>query len=227
MPRFGVDPPGVSGTRGVGSLAHRTDQWTNGLCAADFWSRPQGMETWRAASPVLDLSNKNSVSAAAAAAAWAAHNSRVPPHHHPLPPPILDLKPHNSQIDEDDSLPPTPHPPGQPRGMVERDALAMEAAARAMEEATRKMEASHHLPSSGGPPGGLGEGEGSPPRKRLLTEDDRLMAHAVTMPSAHLKITSRNDGRSEVDGSLVVTMEVNGIMYQGVLFAATHPPRRI
>ena len=32
------------------------------------------------------------------------------------------------------------------------------------------------------------------------------------------------DGRSEVDNSLVVSMEINGIMYQGVLFAQ-HPRR--
>ncbi|XP_055349704.1 AT-rich interactive domain-containing protein 3A-like [Paramacrobiotus metropolitanus] len=38
------------------------------------------------------------------------------------------------------------------------------------------------------------------------------------LPSAHLKITSRGDGRS-MDGSLVISMEINGIMYQGVLFA--------
>ncbi|XP_025077909.1 protein dead ringer homolog [Pomacea canaliculata] len=109
--------------------------------------------------------------------------------------------------DDDDSPPPTPHPPPQ-RGLTERDALAMEAASRAMEEATRKMEAARLPPLD----------TGSPPRKRLLSEDDRLLAHAG-MPSAHLKITSRNDGRSDIDNSLVVSMEVNGVMYQGVLFA--------
>ena len=34
-----------------------------------------------------------------------------------------------------------------------------------------------------------------------------------------------DDGRSEVDNSLVISMEINGIMYQGVLFA--HQPRRL
>lgn len=82
--------------------------------------------------------------------------------------------------DDDDSPPPTPHPPPQ-RGLTERDALAMEAASRAMEEATRKMEAARLPPLD----------TGSPPRKRLLSEDDRLLAHAG-MPSAHLKITSRS-----------------------------------
>lgn len=28
-----------------------------------------------------------------------------------------------------------------------------------------------------------------------------------------------DDGRTEIDNSLVVSMEINGIMYQGVLFA--------
>lgn len=34
-----------------------------------------------------------------------------------------------------------------------------------------------------------------------------------------------DDGRSDIDNSLVVSMEINGIMYQGVLFA--HNPRRM
>lgn len=36
---------------------------------------------------------------------------------------------------------------------------------------------------------------------------------------------SPDDGRSDIDNSLVVSMEINGIMYQGVLFA--HNPRRM
>jgi len=54
-----------------------------------------------------------------------------------------------------------------------------------------------------------------PPSKRILaSEEDRLMAaHMATMPSANFKITSRGDG------SLMVGMEVNGVMYHGVLFA--------
>ena len=36
-----------------------------------------------------------------------------------------------------------------------------------------------------------------------------------------------DDGRSEFDNSLVVSMEVNGIMYQGVLFAQHQAQRRI
>ncbi|XP_076364734.1 AT-rich interactive domain-containing protein 3A-like isoform X2 [Tachypleus tridentatus] len=62
------------------------------------------------------------------------------------------------------------------------------------------------------------------PAKRFLSEDELLWAR-TTMPSAHLKITSRSDGRSQVDNSLVVSMEINGVMYQGVLFAQTHRGR--
>lgn len=40
--------------------------------------------------------------------------------------------------------------------------------------------------------------------------------------AAHIKLTSRNDGRAEFDTSIVASMEVNGIVYQGVLFA--QPP---
>ena len=40
----------------------------------------------------------------------------------------------------------------------------------------------------------------------------------ASMHGTHIKINSRGDGRG-VDTSLVVSMEINGIMYQGVLFA--------
>ncbi|CAG5125531.1 unnamed protein product, partial [Candidula unifasciata] len=102
--------------------------------------------------------------------------------------------------------------PAHHRGLTERDALAMEAASRAMEEATRKMEHVTRVSLDDGPP----------PRKRLLTDADRMIP--TSLNSAHFKITSRNDGRSEIDTSLVVSMEINGIMYQGVLFAQ-HPHR--
>lgn len=184
----------INGKLGRGSPG--ADQWSSNLCA-EFWSRQQGIESWRAASPVLDLSAKSM---------WvAATQARVPPPTGLAPP----LDPHGSPLDDEDSLPSTPH---NPRAITERDALAMEAASRAMEEATRKMEAARL------PPLADAARSASPPRKRLMTDEDRLLAHAG-MPSAHLKITSRNDGRSEIDSSLVVTMEVNGIMYQGVLFA--------
>lgn len=60
--------------------------------------------------------------------------------------------------------------------------MAMEAASRAMEEATRKMEEASRAAA-------LAAEE--PPRKRLMTEEDRIMAHPG-MPSTHLKITSRS-----------------------------------
>lgn len=113
------------------------------------------------------------------------------------------------QMCEEDSLPPTPTHRSLSERYAERDALAMEAASRAMEEATRKMEEASRAAA-------LAAEE--PPRKRLMTEEDRIMAHPG-MPSTHIKITSRNDGRTEIDNSLVVSMEINGIMYQGVLFA--------
>ncbi|XP_076033411.1 uncharacterized protein LOC143020683 isoform X7 [Oratosquilla oratoria] len=55
--------------------------------------------------------------------------------------------------------------------------------------------------------------------------DQRLPPPAATptpgpgnVHGANIKITSRGDGRSQ-DQSLVVSMEINGILYQGVLFA--------
>lgn len=79
----------------------------------------------------------------------------------------------------DETLPPTPLP-AHHRGLTERDALAMEAASRAMEEATRKMEQASRVVS-------LDEG---PPRKRLLTDNDRVLP--TSLHSAHFKITSRS-----------------------------------
>ncbi|KAB7496707.1 hypothetical protein Anas_05748, partial [Armadillidium nasatum] len=43
---------------------------------------------------------------------------------------------------------------------------------------------------------------------------------SLSVPGANIKITSRGDGRGQ-DQSLVVSMEINGILYQGVLFAQT------
>uniref|UniRef100_A0A2C9KAZ3 ARID domain-containing protein n=1 Tax=Biomphalaria glabrata TaxID=6526 RepID=A0A2C9KAZ3_BIOGL len=134
----------------------------------------------------------------------------MPLSHHIYSSMISEKLRHSTPID-DDSLPPTPLP-AHHRGLTERDALAMEAASRAMEEATRKMEQATRASL----------GDDGPPRKRMLTENDRILP--TGLHSAHFKITSRNDGRSEIDTSLVVSMEINGIMYQGVLFAQ-HPHR--
>ncbi|CAI9719588.1 AT-rich interactive domain-containing protein 3C-like isoform X3 [Octopus vulgaris] len=106
-----------------------------------------------------------------------------------------------SSQNDDDSMPSTPL---QSRSLSERDALAMEAASRAMEEATRKMEAASRAAV-----------EESPPRKRLaMSEEERLLVHAG-MPSAHIKIT--NDGRSEIDNSLVAGAISAAVANMGVL----------
>ena len=83
---------------------------------------------------------------------------------------------------DEDSLPPTQTHRGLPDRYTERDAIAMEAASRAMEEATRKMEEASRAAALA---------EEGPPRKRIMTEDERIMAHPG-LPSAHLKITSRS-----------------------------------
>ena len=83
---------------------------------------------------------------------------------------------------DEDSLPPTPTHRNLSERYAERDAIAMEAASRAMEEATRKMEEASRAAA-------LAD---EPPRKRIMTEEDRIMAHPA-MPTAHLKITSRSE----------------------------------
>ncbi|KAL3215258.1 hypothetical protein MRX96_006536 [Rhipicephalus microplus] len=38
------------------------------------------------------------------------------------------------------------------------------------------------------------------------------------MHTTHIKMNSRGDGRGQADNSMTVTMEVNGIIYHGVLY---------
>ncbi|XP_076176169.1 retained isoform X2 [Ptiloglossa arizonensis] len=60
---------------------------------------------------------------------------------------------------------------------------------------------------------------GPPPAKRLLSDDDSpTEKNTPTSVGTHIKISNRGDGRNG-DNSLVVSMELNGVMYQGVLFA--------
>ncbi|KAF2902055.1 hypothetical protein ILUMI_04131 [Ignelater luminosus] len=63
------------------------------------------------------------------------------------------------------------------------------------------------------------ERECSPPAKKFVKDDDDSK-HVIT--STLIKVSSRGDPRNG-DNSLVVTMELNGILYQGVLFAQSPP----
>ncbi|KAF5297884.1 hypothetical protein FQA39_LY11869 [Lamprigera yunnana] len=56
----------------------------------------------------------------------------------------------------------------------------------------------------------------SPPAKKFVKDEDE--PRQMTPASTHIKINSRGDSRNG-DNSLVVSMELNGITYQGVLFA--------
>ncbi|CAB4058831.1 Protein dead ringer,AT-rich interactive domain-containing protein 3A,AT-rich interactive domain-containing protein 3B,Protein dead ringer homolog,AT-rich interactive domain-containing protein 3C,AT-rich interactive domain-containing protein cfi-1 [Lepeophtheirus salmonis] len=51
-----------------------------------------------------------------------------------------------------------------------------------------------------------------------VRESPRKVQSLNQLPGANIKIASRGDGKSK-DSSLVVSMEINGISYQGVLFA--------
>ncbi|KAL1130089.1 hypothetical protein AAG570_013028 [Ranatra chinensis] len=58
--------------------------------------------------------------------------------------------------------------------------------------------------------------EDRPPPKRPHPDNDQLLS------GAHIKISTRGDGRGgNSDNSLVVSIDINGTMYQGVLFAQT------
>ncbi|GJQ78519.1 hypothetical protein Trydic_g11633 [Trypoxylus dichotomus] len=62
--------------------------------------------------------------------------------------------------------------------------------------------------------------ESSPPAKKFVKDDDDEEQPKQSSPTTHIKINSRGDSRSG-DNSLVVSMELNGVTYQGVLFAQT------
>lgn len=70
----------------------------------------------------------------------------------------------------------------------------------------------------------LSESLGPPPAKRFIPSDeDHLLAQS--MHTTHIKMNSRGDGRGQADNSMTVTMEVNGIIYHGVLYPQTHRNR--
>ncbi|XP_068970943.1 AT-rich interactive domain-containing protein 3C-like isoform X4 [Bombus flavifrons] len=63
---------------------------------------------------------------------------------------------------------------------------------------------------------------GPPRAKRSFSEDDSPGERNATVASGtHIRISNRGDGRSG-DNSLVVSMELNGVTYEGVLFAQNH-----
>ncbi|XP_054278585.1 protein dead ringer-like [Macrosteles quadrilineatus] len=66
---------------------------------------------------------------------------------------------------------------------------------------------------------------GPPPAKRH--QPDPADEPKTGLQGTHIKISSRNDGRGGNDNSLVVSLDINGTMYQGVLFAQTSRNTRL
>ncbi|CAG2109386.1 unnamed protein product [Medioppia subpectinata] len=58
---------------------------------------------------------------------------------------------------------------------------------------------------------------GVTPAKRLLSDEERFLMHAA-LPSVQIKVMNR-DGRSQIESQLAVSMEINGIVYHGTLYA--------
>lgn len=115
---------------------------------------------------------------------------------------------HSLSSGDEDSVPTTPtHPSSSSSSSVapQREALNLEVSKAADQHG-------HHGHHRRGPD------DGPPAKRGALADDDQRM------PSAHVKITSRGDGRSD-GSSLVVTMDINGITYQGVLFAQSRGGR--
>ncbi|XP_035226459.1 protein dead ringer homolog isoform X2 [Stegodyphus dumicola] len=121
----------------------------------------------------------------------------------------------SGEEDNCNSIPSTPNPMVMPQ----QEALNL--------EVSRNSTTSEHRPLNMASRRSHGD-ESVTPAKRLLTEEERLTSRS-SMPSTHIKITNNRgpDGRTQSDGSLMVSMEVNGIMYQGVLFAAPNHRNRL
>ncbi|XP_069672823.1 protein dead ringer isoform X3 [Periplaneta americana] len=102
-------------------------------------------------------------------------------------------------------VPPPPEPQKEALNLEVREQQA-----RAIQESIVKRESE--------------ESVGPPPPKRILSEEDNMKMHSG-VAGTHIKIASRGDGRAGMDNSLVVSMEINGVMYQGVLFAQSSRTR--
>lgn len=123
--------------------------------------------------------------------------------------------------------PPSQHHPGGPSSGDEENSLSL--------YVPQQQEALNlEVPRGGG--GGehkvldprrlLDESLGVPPSKRFHSSDEeRLLAHSMTPHTTHIKLNSRGDGRNQADNSMSVTMEVNGIVYHGVLYPQSHRNR--
>ncbi|XP_046751550.1 protein dead ringer isoform X2 [Diprion similis] len=125
--------------------------------------------------------------------------------------------------------PPAPHSPVPPATSPEPQREALDLGLRSSPMSSPPVRNSP--PVSGGTPVQVKKDQdtggitlGPTPAKRLLSEEDACAPDkAITtgLVGAHIKIDNRGgDGRSG-ENSLVVSMELNGVMYQGVLFAQT------
>ncbi|XP_074099466.1 retained isoform X3 [Cotesia typhae] len=81
----------------------------------------------------------------------------------------------------------------------------------------------HNSPSSGGSLQVKKDRDSHEPsalssQKRTLSEDEGPHDKVPALPGTHIKISNRGDGKNG-DNSLAVSMEINGMMYQGVLYA--------
>lgn len=119
--------------------------------------------------------------------------------------------------------PPTQHHPGGPSSGDEENSLSLFVPQQeALNlEVPRGGSADHKVLD---PRRLLGESLGPPASKRFISSDeDGLLAHS--MHTTHIKMNSRGDGRGQADNSMSVTMEVNGIIYHGVLYPQSHRNR--
>ncbi|KAJ8678734.1 hypothetical protein QAD02_014521, partial [Eretmocerus hayati] len=114
--------------------------------------------------------------------------------------------------------------PGSPHGQPASPEPQKEALDLGLRSSPTSSSPTGHSPPSSGSISIKREADRNSPErtssnKRLrLDEDSHTDNNVPALPGTHIKISNRGDGR---DNSLVVSMELNGVMYQGVLFAQT------
>ncbi|XP_054160620.1 AT-rich interactive domain-containing protein 3C-like [Oppia nitens] len=138
-------------------------------------------------------------------------------HHHTSPLSLVSrpLNGHNSQglssegEEDNGSRSPPSHPFSTHHPLPQSEALNLEVTPRNASEATlRALEARTKMEDA----------LGVTPAKRFLTDEERFLMQAL--PNVNIKVMNR-DGRSQIESQLAVSMEINGIVYHGTLYAQT------
>ncbi|GFY72275.1 protein dead ringer [Trichonephila inaurata madagascariensis] len=134
---------------------------------------------------------------------------------------------YSGEEDNCNSIPSNPNPIAMPQ----QEALNLEVSRNSSANDQKPLNMASNKNSHGEgktpkrPP--LDEEDLRSPPKRLVTDEERLHSSS-SIPKTHITLINNRgqDGRLQSDSSMMVSMDVNGIRYQGVLFATTAQQHR-